>query len=126
MIVGDETEQLHLNKDNIPVPIYEWRFESMIKVFYFFFGFAWHNAFGNAWFNFVVGNATCFWYFKQGSEGVGASPVWRSFKRSLYHWGSICLGSLVIGLFGFLKPILNYIHVLKMEEFYSKLFIRQE
>ena len=111
MIVGDETEQLHLNKDDIPVPIYEWRFTSMLKVFYYFFGFAWHNAFGNAWFQFVVANATCFWYFKQGSEGIGISPIWTSFKRSLYHWGSICLGSLVIGLFGFLKPVLGYIHV---------------
>jgi len=110
MIVGDETEQLHYNKEKIPIPYYDWRWESIFKTSVFFFAFAWHNTFGNAWFQFVVGNTTCFWYFKQGTQGTGDSPVWKSFGRSVYHWGSIAFGSIVIGMLGFLRPILSYIN----------------
>lgn len=53
---------------------------------------------------FIVSGAATNWYFRD------ALPLATSFCRYLvYHMGSVCVGSFLVALFGFLKIIYNLI-----------------
>jgi len=78
---------------------------------YYFFGLLWNHALGVALSNFIISSTVCLWYFKKGKSHLGKSPVWTSMKRSILHLGSIAFGSFIIGILGFVRAILAFIHV---------------
>jgi len=95
--------------DGFPFAKISWTPAGIGMFAYYLFALCWNHAFGVALSQFIIASTVCLWYFKHGSRKGGVSPIGRSFKRSVYHMGSLALGSFVIGLAQFIKFILNYI-----------------
>jgi len=93
-----------------PFPEISWSSKSLFMMGYYIFALIWSHAFNAALSQFIIASAVCLWYFKKGKAHLGKSPVWKSVGRAFLHWGSIALGSFLIGLLEFIKLIISFIH----------------
>ena len=63
---------------------------------------------------FVIASTCAYWYFShlnRNSDDDDSSSVCKSFGRGIiYHFGSICLGALVLAILRILQLILEFLH----------------
>jgi hypothetical protein len=60
---------------------------------------------------FVIASTCAYWYFSHLNKDDESSPVCKSFCRAIiYHFGSICLGALVLTILTVLQLILEFLH----------------
>jgi len=92
-----------------PLPQIKWNMKSMGMLLYYLFALMWSHSFNAALCQFIIASAVCLWYFKKSKANSGVSPVWKSFKRSKLHIGSVAFGSLLIGVLSFLRALIAYL-----------------
>jgi choline transporter-like protein 2/4/5 len=92
-------------------------------LFYHFFGLLWTNALINAISLTTVAGAVCRYYWSGmgaanpqaiqdsgAAKSMGRTPVWSSFYCAIrYHFGSMCLGALIIAVVQAIRAVLAYI-----------------
>ena len=106
-----ETNETKPGKHNPPIPQIHWKSDSVLMMIYYVFALIWSHAFNGALCQFIIASAVCLWYFKKSKANSGISPVWKSFKRSKNHIGSVAFGSFLIGVLSFFRAILSYLKV---------------
>ena len=106
-----ETNETKPGRYNPPIPQIQWNSESVSMMVYYVFALIWSHAFNGALCQFIIASAVCLWYFKKGKAHSGLSPVWKSFKRTKNHIGSVAFGSFLIGVLSFFRAILAYLKV---------------
>ena len=105
-------------------PIANVKWDDTIRRFWYFnlFAILWVLAFILSCGDFVIGAASCIWYFNQGQNSQSQKKEEKAVTKSIspvrtgywwifrYHLGSLAIGSFMIALIWAIRIIMAYIH----------------
>ena len=75
-------------------------------LYFYLFGLFWIQAFVIGCTQFVIGASACIWYFEVSTDSKGRFTVLKGvYWLSIFHWGSVALGSSLIAICQFLKVL---------------------
>lgn len=87
----------------------QWSWKTKGVFYYHCFGLLWLNAFIIGSVQFMIGGATCIWYFECQTDTKGRRTLKRSsWWLARYHWASIAFGALVIALCQAVRAAFEY------------------
>jgi choline transporter-like protein 2/4/5 len=98
------------SRENFPfITEIKWSDETRGIFAFHVFALLWINAFIIGAVQFIIGAATCIWYFTITSPTKGAGSITKATKWFFrYHWPSVAFGSLIIAICQMIRLLFEY------------------